>query len=645
MPPRTVTNPDGTVTTFDEEGNETGTEGLADPEDKSDAMPDAPGLNSTPPPNRDMSAAGEAVEQDNTPIIKQFDSFPIIDDAPKAGGSLRNVSVDGAFRPAELSQEEAFAGVLGNAALQARLEQRIATMDEEFGLDTESKELLKATKEVFGPEEASRIIDEFLPSIRDRFDKLETDVSDIMAREVNPVRIFENGGGVSAALSVAAGTLSQSILGPNTPNAAAAIIQSALDRDFAAQVTNKKLGIQAAGMRGDILHALRGTIQDELAVDAAMRGLQSQVLAEQALILRGKVQSEGAKAGLDRIIADLQAKSMNLMKQARAQVGSEGLKFRIAKLTQRGAGTGSRETIQSLTDAFQQPVVPGQPLAAPARPSGGSVTRGTRPAGIGGQVRGNVNSQIGPALESRMQELGVDNVQTDGSNRQRTIVANMLTHQLGFVNNDSRVFFNNLKEEMRGDKASPEQTSQFAQTFIASLPGALQSRQDKLNSISRRVTILEKLSSYADGNALVAALLTDGSVAPLVDQLGLVGDEGREIISAAAEFNRLGSAAIIPLSGEAQDRANIGRFSDRDLQLLTNQIFGPLKSFRDGKVSLQTGPTDLKQFFTSQKALLREGEKWHSPEAWLRRLGLQNAGLIQRAGQDGKRALANSREL
>lgn len=179
------------------------------------------------------------------------------------------------------------------------LEQREAELMAELAPDPESQRLLKAFRDVAGPEGMVQALDEVVPEIRTKISELDQQIQDIQSQNIDPTRIFKNGVGVAAALGVASGYLSQAILGPGTPNAALNIVQAALDRDLNAQMADLRAGVALTGQRAQLIQALRGSLNDEAAIRAGLMQGYAQVARTMHLQHRQALDRAGVKKEFD----------------------------------------------------------------------------------------------------------------------------------------------------------------------------------------------------------------------------------------------------------------------------------------------------------------------------------------------------------
>lgn len=206
---------------------------------------------------------------------------------------------------------------------------------------------------------------------QERIREFDEALDNLATRRINPDRFFASRGMASrfgAALAIAANTMAQT-LAPGTPNTAAALINTAIERDIAAQQQNIETESAVAQGRLNALQAFRQSYEDDMAAMFAMRtlriqdaqnrlramGLRSQgrlnMNALEALVAQLDLQKAQDRAELEQ---RLSAVTMKRKIRMRGQAGNQFIANTIAEVQgrepvqpepRRGGGSG-RQRVQ-----------------------------------------------------------------------------------------------------------------------------------------------------------------------------------------------------------------------------------------------------------------------------------------------------------
>jgi len=266
---------------------------------------------------------------------------------------------------------------------------------------------------------------------RQTFDELSEMNAAIMDQRINPARFFTSGGagtGLAAAASVALGVLGQA-LSPGMENSALSIINRAVERDVAAQVTdlqNQRAGVQTArNLFGDLMAMYRN---EDVARDA-LRSLYLSEMERRIQAMAAQTQSQATRRNAERIVAAVAEQRITAAASAARErtrvIYSENMTGRQAFGSTQGVrsaasqirassplhATGVAQAMQQhgvlAPQGAQQPGAaalggspvqsPGSALAPPGGPGGGITSQDLRQRGGGGggaaAARANVQAE------------------------------------------------------------------------------------------------------------------------------------------------------------------------------------------------------------------------------------------------------------
>jgi hypothetical protein len=182
----------------------------------------------------------------------------------------------------------------------------------------------EAANELLEDREGLRaMVDERMTLQSEALNNLEQLNDRVMSQEIDPVRFFSTRGGarLGAAVSVALGSLGQA-LAPGTENAALRIIDTAVERDIAAQVENMRNSQQGVVMAQNIYQDLRQLYNDDFAAQAALRSMYLTEVDRRLNSLRASAASERMQGNADVLIQQIQARRARADAQLADRVGN-----------------------------------------------------------------------------------------------------------------------------------------------------------------------------------------------------------------------------------------------------------------------------------------------------------------------------------
>lgn len=118
-------------------------------------------------------------------------------------------------------------------------------------------------------------------------------VQEARSSQVNPSRLFQNGGGISVAIATVLGSLGSALTGG--PNTALDMINRAIDRDIQAQTTNQANAQRAAQNARGLIDITRERFSDEAAQIASARSLAMDQVAQRIERQAASLQSAAAQ--------------------------------------------------------------------------------------------------------------------------------------------------------------------------------------------------------------------------------------------------------------------------------------------------------------------------------------------------------------
>ncbi len=250
----------------------------------------------------------------------------------------------GTVTSSKLSQQQALEAEMRTRQLEADFE-KVAQEVAELELDDDALRQNEQLLKTLSPERYTELLKETLPEVRRKAAEVDSQINDIINREPNPLRLFKNGGGMAAALAVAATGFNQSLLGDTGPNEALGFIQAALNADIQAQTADKAADLRGASSRKALLDTIRGTVQDEVSVTNMVTSAATAALARaQAPIAAGKTRLENAESATEM--------GKTLLK-ARTDAQANGRKTVVSKIFNRGIRGGVERRVQEGRAAAQ----------------------------------------------------------------------------------------------------------------------------------------------------------------------------------------------------------------------------------------------------------------------------------------------------
>jgi hypothetical protein len=218
------------------------------------------------------------------------------------------------------------------------------------------------------PEAAEIALDEAQKQVKQRFDDVENLKERVLARDIDPNRLFHNKSAAArfgAALSVAVGQMVSTRTG--APNTALKIIESAIERDIRAQEIDSQNLRFATSTSLSLLDRARGVLQDKKAAIAFVKELrwqeaQAKFMANEALF-QGPLQ----RAQFEQALLEMQAKELEAQEERERQGLRVSIKTTIGQTKQatQQAELARRLELAGRTEplSISRATVAGQPRA------------------------------------------------------------------------------------------------------------------------------------------------------------------------------------------------------------------------------------------------------------------------------------------
>lgn len=289
-----------------------------------------------------LNAKGVVDIQNEDGLIDR--DIPIADQPTNVTPRIGDVKLEGDVRgqaDPRLAQE-----------LQAREElafnlRKAAVLDEAALYEIEADELDDFANVVERDvEEAEQIMSSAKQKGKEIFEQMNATMKVIQSGQVDPNRFYTSRGAASAfsaAINVAVGQIT-SALGAG-PNAAAQIIEAAVNRDIAAQEFNSNQALQQFGAQQTLLSTLRQLTGDELAAQQSLRALK---YAE----VTTRLEAAAARAKSPQVRRQL-LETINNLKVSQIQAAQASNTRVIAKASITGKNA-SQEKFGRMVDTFNQ---------------------------------------------------------------------------------------------------------------------------------------------------------------------------------------------------------------------------------------------------------------------------------------------------
>ncbi len=476
---------------------------------------------------------------------------------------------------------------LANEAQLRQAENEVRVANELLRLAEGDEEVLAqadALKERMNPERFIQIMDEAIPEIRRREAKLQQDLDEIKGRETNPLRLFKNGGGVAAAMAVAATSFNQALLGDAGPNQALGFIQKALDADLRAQLSDKTAGIQASSAQQQLLNTLRGTLQDEVAVESKLREVHSELMQQaMAPVLAAKERLTNATKN-----AELQQKLVNQhlenQKAAKGQIKRKLFSSVTGGVIRRAVSQARQEA----TGGLPRTALAGQRRAAPA---------------LGGRET--------PAMRSfnRAKSEGV-------SDSEAQQIQRWVEESPGFEVSKAKKFLFELNNRTKGQGSRVDKA---LDTYRSLNEGA--KTQKQLTNISREILKVAPGKGDMKFNFDGAGRIT-GVVAEAL------GSEAQaKLVELMQELTTTTTNSLSPAIPGVVQGETIARMSERDLLLKMQAAGGPAAQQPGESAQLIIRGSQIRGWLKATDSLLNQAER--KAQSTLSSVGIKGPSFVR----------------
>jgi hypothetical protein len=195
--------------------------------------------------------------------------------------------------------------------------------------------------------------------LRRRQAELDRVAGEVASKQIDPSRMFARGetrNRIAAAVGLALGGLADALRGGGDSGirSALAVINQAVDRDIEAQRSNVGIAQQGVAQKRALLDDMRRTLGDEAAAEDATRALMLEGVERDIRALQLAATSDAQRAGLDRLLAEIQQQKAAARQSAIMQgIGTTDI---VVQREQRqgGFGGGGRATLPDLPDTGVQ---------------------------------------------------------------------------------------------------------------------------------------------------------------------------------------------------------------------------------------------------------------------------------------------------
>lgn len=281
---------------------------------------------------------------------------------PKGKGGLGPEESETKLKGRELSEEFELYDAERRMQLNNQLQGIMDKVNADPDYSPETKRTLEMINRVAGPEVAVDLAERNLPEVKAEINQLRADIDSLMAQEIDPLQMFDDGVGIAAAIGYASGALTSTLLGPGAPNVAKSVIESRLQRDFEAQrlnLANKQKGTE---LRDRLVGRLRQNLDDEKNMIDWLQGIgRAAVQQEMAKHFGGADPETQVKIG--RLMSDNLEKMRET--QQRAYSGATELKLK-KRFRQDTEDWNRRLSAQANVLGMEGPKAP-EPKSTPAR--------------------------------------------------------------------------------------------------------------------------------------------------------------------------------------------------------------------------------------------------------------------------------------
>jgi hypothetical protein len=195
--------------------------------------------------------------------------------------------------------------------------------------------------------------------LRRRQAELDRMAGEVASKQIDPSRMFARGetrNRIAGAMALAFGGLADALRGGGDSGirSALAVINQAVDRDIEAQRSNVGIAQQGVAQKRALLDDMRRTLGDEAAAEDATRALMLEGVERDIRALQLAATSDAQRAGLDRLLAEIQQQKAAARQSAIMQgIGTTDI---VVQREQRqgGFGGGGRATLPDLPDTGVQ---------------------------------------------------------------------------------------------------------------------------------------------------------------------------------------------------------------------------------------------------------------------------------------------------
>lgn len=203
--------------------------------------------------------------------------------------------------------------------------------------------------------------------LRRRQAELDRAAGEVASKQIDPSRMFARGetrNRLAAAVGLALGGLADALRGGGDSGirSALTVINQAVDRDIEAQRSNVGIAQQGVAQKRALLDDMRRTLGDEAAAEDATRALMLEGVERDIRALQLAATSDAQRAGLDRLLAEIQQQKAAARQSAIMQgIGTTDIV--VERRQQIGGGGGGRRVVIPDTPEAGAPAAERQAIA------------------------------------------------------------------------------------------------------------------------------------------------------------------------------------------------------------------------------------------------------------------------------------------